>query len=67
MATGILAQGNRLESSRAVLRLTSEDKKVAATCKAQLTKCCIVLLFGHVGGALQQDSFDRFSIAGHGT
>ena len=34
MATAILAQGNRLEHSRAVLRLTSEDKKVAATCKA---------------------------------
>ena len=66
MAPAILAQGNRLEHSRAVLRLTSEDKKVAATCTAQLTKCCIASLFGHVGGALQRHSFDRFSIAERG-
>ena len=29
MATAILAQGNRLERSRTILRPTSEDKKVA--------------------------------------
>ena len=30
MATAILAQGNRLEDSRAILRPVSEDKKVEA-------------------------------------
>ena len=30
MATAILGQGHRLASSRAILRLTSEDKKVEA-------------------------------------
>ena len=44
MATATLAQGNRLANSRALLRPTSEDKKVVATCKAQLTKWCTVLL-----------------------
>ena len=58
MAIAILAQGNRLESSRAILRPTSKGKKEAVTCKAQPTNCCIVFLCGHVGGALLQESFD---------
>ena len=53
MATATLAQGISLDHSRAFLRPTSEDKKVAVTCKAQLTKRCVASLIGHVGGALQ--------------
>ena len=58
MATAILAQGESLESSRAVLRPSSKKQKEAVARKAQQTNWFIALLCGHVGGVSLPDSFD---------
>ena len=58
MPIAILAKGESLESSRAVLRPTSKHQKEASTCKAQQTNWSIPLLCGIVVGALLPGSLD---------
>ena len=48
MAIAILAQGESLENSRAVLRPASKYQKEASTCKAQQTNWSIASLYGLV-------------------
>ena len=51
MAIAILAQGESLESSKAVLRPVFKHQKEASTCKMQQNNWFIALLCGIAGGA----------------